>query len=318
MLQPDGNTLVRIDPSLIRPMAQGQPRTHFSERDLRELQESIRVSEQRQPAIVCPLSAEEQASDPHHREYELLAGERRWRSVLRLKIPLLCRVLPRQDDADTLLESILENESRVDLSPYEKAHAYSRLQRLYKCSEAELARKIGKHVVLVNDALRLSRLDPVVLALIHPSLPNQKRLRIATALKLEGYPPEEQRRLAPRLIGVPWRKAEAIIKHGAEATARPLSQERTPPDILRKLRIYSERAATDTDRFLDWREHDLVEQVAKTPPEQINEVIESLELAIGNLSGMLGRLRKAQDRKTSAVAEPKRPTILAVARPLEA
>lgn len=245
----ESDVVVEIHPSRIRPMAQGQPRTYFNLSQLKELMESIRENDQKTPAIVRRLTDKERAADPSNREFELIAGERRHRACTELKRGLRTFVVDDPGEGGRLLLAILENESRVDLSFYERAVAYSELQRLHKCSDMALARKIGKDPVEVNDALRAARLHPKVFELLHPSLSRQKSLRQGVALKLAGYSEEVQRRLGPKLVGMPWKKAEKIIDDEAGESPKARSRPRMPSDVIKLLESFAEGLGTNVDRI---------------------------------------------------------------------
>src|SRR5258706_6088675 len=95
-----------------------QPRRHFSEAEIAELEASIRDKGVLQPILVRP-------SPRKPAEYEIVAGERRWRAAQRAglrTIPALVRVL---DDNRAFQISIVENVQRETLNPLEEAHAYA-------------------------------------------------------------------------------------------------------------------------------------------------------------------------------------------------
>ena len=99
-----------------------QPRRELTPEQLSELEESIRQNGLLQPLVV--RRAQEDA--PDGAEWELVAGERRWRAVRRLgwaEVPVVVREL---DDRAMLVLAIVENVQRADLSPLEEAAAYRR------------------------------------------------------------------------------------------------------------------------------------------------------------------------------------------------
>jgi ParB family chromosome partitioning protein len=142
----------------VRPNRQ-QPRTAFAQASLDELAESIRLHGVLEPIIVraIPLTAYEGSG----RQYELIAGERRWRAATlagRATIPAL--VLPETTtDQATLELAITENLQREDLHPLDEASAFGRMQRELGYSYTQIAERLGKSKGYVQNRLRLLQLD---------------------------------------------------------------------------------------------------------------------------------------------------------------
>jgi ParB family chromosome partitioning protein len=132
-----------------------QPRRHFDETELADLAASIREKGVLQPILVRPV-----ASIPG--EYQIVAGERRWRAAqlagLRA-IPVLVREL---DDLDVLEIGIIENVQRTDLNPLEEALAYKALIDRFGRTQDVVARVVGKSRSHVANALRLLALPEAV------------------------------------------------------------------------------------------------------------------------------------------------------------
>jgi ParB family transcriptional regulator, chromosome partitioning protein len=136
-----------------------QPRTSFVKESLDELAESIRLHGVLEPIIVrtIPLTAYEGSG----RQYELIAGERRWRAATlaaRETIPAL--VLPETTSDQAALElAITENLQREDLHPIDEAIAFGRMQRELGYSYGQIAERLGKSKGYVQNRLRLLQLD---------------------------------------------------------------------------------------------------------------------------------------------------------------
>src|SRR5687767_7178488 len=135
-----------------------QPRREFTAEQLQELEESIRQNGLLQPLVVraAPDGAAEGA------EWELVAGERRWRAVRRLgwsEVPVVVREL---DDRAMLVLAIVENVQRADLSPLEEATAYKRLMDDFDFTQAQVAESVGRERSTVANLLRLLSLPPSV------------------------------------------------------------------------------------------------------------------------------------------------------------
>ena len=132
-----------------------QPRRHFGEEELEGLAQSIREKGIVQPLLVRPT--EDEAAD-----FELVAGERRWRAAQRAglhEVPIVVRPL---GDSEVLEIALVENLQREDLSPLEEAEAYSRLLKDFGRSQGELATSVGKSRSHVANTVRLLSLPPPV------------------------------------------------------------------------------------------------------------------------------------------------------------
>jgi ParB family transcriptional regulator, chromosome partitioning protein len=132
-----------------------QPRRRFGEEELEGLAQSIREKGIVQPLLVRPLADADA-------DFELVAGERRWRAAQRAglhEVPIVIRPL---GDSEVLEIALIENLQREDLSPLEEAEAYSRLLKDFGRSQAELATAVGKSRSHVANTLRLLSLPPPV------------------------------------------------------------------------------------------------------------------------------------------------------------
>lgn len=128
-----------------------QPRKEFSEEDLSELVASIQESGLLQPLLVRPVK-----SRPDR--FELVAGERRFRSVQRLgweDVPVLVREM---NDETLLVLALVENIQRAQLSPLEEAEGYQTLLEQFKLTQDEVAKAVGKSRSTVANLLRLLNL----------------------------------------------------------------------------------------------------------------------------------------------------------------
>src|SRR5258706_4820775 len=152
----DQETLAQLPVSALRP-GKYQPRTRMDETSLAELAESIRSRGMIQPVVVRPVGDS---------QYEILAGERRWRAA-RLasleRIPALIREVP---DEAALGIGLIENIQREDLNPMEEASGLKRLVEEFKLTHEEVARAIGRSRVGVTNLLRLLDLAPAWQALV--------------------------------------------------------------------------------------------------------------------------------------------------------
>ncbi|HEX4184487.1 MAG TPA: ParB/RepB/Spo0J family partition protein [Stellaceae bacterium] len=139
---------------LIRP-GMFQPRRRFAEAELEALAQSIREKGILQPLLVRSLTAQET-------DFELIAGERRWRAAQRVglhEVPIIIRQI---SDSEALEIALIENLQREDLSPLEEAEAYRRLIDEFGRTQASLAEALGKSRSHVANMVRLLALPAPV------------------------------------------------------------------------------------------------------------------------------------------------------------
>jgi len=132
-----------------------QPRRTFKEDDLEDLANSIREKGVLQPILVRP------APDAPG-EYQIVAGERRWRAAQRAglrAVPIMIREL---DDLAVLEIGIIENVQRADLNAIEEALSYKVLIEKFGQTQELIAQTVGKSRSHVANTLRLLSLPDSV------------------------------------------------------------------------------------------------------------------------------------------------------------
>ncbi|MFQ5565730.1 MAG: ParB/RepB/Spo0J family partition protein [Paracoccaceae bacterium] len=125
-----------------------QPRRDFPDLELNELAESIRQRGIIQPVVVRPAPA-----SPG--DYQIVAGERRWRAAQRARLHRIPVVVRDLDDRTVLELAIIENVQRSDLNPIEEANGYAQLIERFSYSQYEMAEIVGKSRSHVANTLRL-------------------------------------------------------------------------------------------------------------------------------------------------------------------
>jgi ParB family transcriptional regulator, chromosome partitioning protein len=152
---PEGLELMELPLDAIRPNPL-QPRTHFDEAALAELAASIREVGILQPILVRPLPG-------HDDSFELVAGERRWRSARRAGLDVIPAIVQeRTTDLHALEVALIENLQRTDLNPLEEAAAYQQLIDEFDLTHEKVAERVGKNRVTVTNTLRLLQLPASV------------------------------------------------------------------------------------------------------------------------------------------------------------
>jgi ParB family chromosome partitioning protein len=206
----------------VRPNPQ-QPRHTFGDDALNELAASIRAQGVIQPLIV------RQVGD----DYELIAGERRWRAARVAGLTQVPVVARAAGEADMLRLALVENIQREELNPVDRATAYRRLIDEFGISQEDLARSVGCSRTAISNTLRLLRLPPEILA------------RIASGHLSEGHgrallsvPNESERHMIWRRIerdGLSVRETEELVRRAGErprATEPRASRRAGPPPEL--------------------------------------------------------------------------------------
>lgn len=169
------------------------PRKHFDKAALQELAESIGKHGVLQPILVRPNAADG--------NYELVAGERRWRAAKLAKLERIPATVRELADAEVLEIQVIENLQRADLHPLEEAEGY---EALMKCQHAdghaytadEIAAKVGKSRSYVYQRLKLTALTPKAREAFFAG-----QLDASKALLVARVPADLQEEVLERLIG---------------------------------------------------------------------------------------------------------------------
>jgi ParB family chromosome partitioning protein len=132
-----------------------QPRRHFDADALADLARSIAEKGIIQPLIV-------RASPARPGEYEIVAGERRWRAAQMAKLHEVPVLLRDFSDIEVLEVAIIENIQRADLNPVEEAAGYSQLMTRFGHTQEKLAEVLGKSRSHIANAVRLLNLPEEV------------------------------------------------------------------------------------------------------------------------------------------------------------
>lgn len=151
-----GTALMPIE--FIRP-GTFQPRTHFSEEALEDLAASIKQHGVLQPLLVRPIQGEVD-------QFEIIAGERRWRASQKAQLHEVPVIIQEFDDATALEIGLIENLQREDLNSIEEAAGYARLMDQFSYTQEKLSEKVGKSRSYVANTLRLLKLPTQVQALV--------------------------------------------------------------------------------------------------------------------------------------------------------
>ena len=214
--------LTTLDITQIRP-GRYQPRRVMVEDELRELAESIRAQGLIQPVIVRELGLS---------DYELIAGERRWRACQLAGLTEIPAVIKAVNDEAALAMGIIENIQRADLNPVEEAQGYKRLVDEFGLTHENLAQAVGKSRSAISNSLRLLSLPEQIQQHI-----NQGLLEMGHARALITVPVLAQLQLAAAAIREAWSVREMERQAQAWQQNAPLSAQKASKavdaDVLR-------------------------------------------------------------------------------------
>ena len=202
-----------------------QPRKDFSEESLRELADSIK-----EQGLVQPLIVRQTGSD-----FELIAGERRWRAAQLIgltDVPVLVR---EADDRTALELALIENLQRENLNPLEEALGFSQLIEQFHLTQEEAATRVGKSRAAVANALRLLKLPSGVQESIRTG-----RLSVGHAkviLSLDN--PVDQKTAADRVLAgsLNVRQTEELVGRWAQPASSARPKPSTPSPASRDAHI---------------------------------------------------------------------------------
>jgi ParB family transcriptional regulator, chromosome partitioning protein len=214
----------------IRP-GKYQPRTRMDQQALAELAASIRVQGIMQPLLVRPVGRD---------QYELIAGERRWRAAQLAglaEVPVLVRDV--QDNA-ALAMALIENIQREDLNPIEEATGLQRLIGEFRMTHEQAADAVGRSRSATTNLLRLLKLAKPVQAMLMQGALEMGHAR--ALLALEGA---RQIEAANRIVaqGLSARESEALAARLARGPATRRRQK-TDRDLARLEEEISQRLGT--------------------------------------------------------------------------
>ena len=151
---PAKNGLTKVAVTSISP-SPFQPRKVFSDESLNELASSLKQHGMAQPMVVRPKPGVAG-------QYELIAGERRWRAAQRVPLHEVPVIIQDIDDKTAMEIALIENLQRVDLNPLEEARAFQRLIDEYSYKHDQLATVLGKSRSHITNLLRLLQLPESV------------------------------------------------------------------------------------------------------------------------------------------------------------
>jgi len=201
-----------------------QPRKEFDEESLQELKSSIKAQGVMQPIVVRPTGKD---------QYEIIAGERRWRAAQLAEMEKIPAVIRKADDESAVAMSLIENIQREDLNPLEQARGLQRLIEDFKLTHQQCADAVGKSRTSVTNLLRLLSLAPAVIRLLVTGdieMGHARALLVLDDIRQE----KAAREIASKQLNV--RQAESLVRRiVAEDEGQPAEKIRKVDPDTRNL-----------------------------------------------------------------------------------
>ena len=205
-----------------------QPRTHFDEKALQELSESIKVL-----GIIQPITVRKEGQ-----KYKIISGERRYRASKLAGLKTIPAYIRLVNDQELLEMALVENIQREDLDPIEVALTYQRLLEEIGLTQDSLSQRIGKERSTITNSLRLLRLSPDVQQAVREGIISAGHGRAIISLE----DADNQQILFKKIIN------EKLNVRQAEELAKKLKnpkQAAVPKELPHKLRK-AEKSLVDT------------------------------------------------------------------------
>ena len=206
-----------------------QPRQDFDQAALQTLADSIG-----EHGVLQPIVVREYTDPSLMGNYEIIAGERRWRAAKMAGLNEMPVVIMTGDDLKAAKVALVENLQRRDLNTVEEAMAYKALIEKFDMTQEELARQVGKNRSTITNILRLLELPDEVLKLLREDKISMGHARALLALEVE----EDMLLLADRIVNMDYsvREVERAVKN-INARYNAAEEDEEPAERVQK-RIY--------------------------------------------------------------------------------
>ena len=200
-----------------------QPRTHMNQEALAELAASIKAQGVVQPIIVRELTSG---------NYEIIAGERRWRAAQMAGLDTVPAVIRKIPDEAAIAIALIENIQREDLNPVEEATALQRLIQEFRMTHQQIADSVGRSRAAVTNLLRLLSLNEEVRQML-----DEGKMDMGHARALLALNGASQGQAARRVVeeGLSVRETEDLVRKLLEkgTHARRPARASIDPDVRR-------------------------------------------------------------------------------------
>lgn len=204
-----------------------QPRSRFDDGSLEELASSLLEVGVLQPVIV----------ESGDKGYTLIAGERRWRAAKRAGLATIPAVIRDATGGHTLVEALVENVQRMDLTPLEEARAYQQLLEEYGMTQEAVAARVGKSRPTISNTLRLLQLPGSIQQLVEEGDLSAGHARTLVGMEDERFSVH----LAEKAVAEGWsvrqmedavRARKGMESRGEASTLGPKVRSLRPVEII--------------------------------------------------------------------------------------
>ncbi len=204
-----------------------QPRVYMDKQALAELGESIKSQGVIQPLLVRPLTQTEGARD----QFEIIAGERRWRGAQLAGLSTVPAVIRDITDQTAMAVALIENIQRENLNAIEQARGFKRLLEEFGLTHQEVSEAVGCSRTAVSNLLRMLALHPVVQKMVENNIMDMGHARTLLAL-----PEERQLEVANKVNSnnLSVRQTERLVKiwiNSKKTTTTPTGHQQVDADI---------------------------------------------------------------------------------------
>jgi ParB family transcriptional regulator, chromosome partitioning protein len=190
-----------------------QPRTHFDQKALQELSESIKVQ-----GIIQPITVRQLSRD----SFQLISGERRLQASKLAGLTTIPAYVRTADDQQMLEMALIENIQRENLNAIEIALSYQRLLTECQLKQDDLGERVGKNRSTVNNYLRLLKLPESIQVGLRDELISMGHARAIIGVE------DEQIQLAifNKIIAEGWsvRRVEQAVKEINNPAIEPVAK----------------------------------------------------------------------------------------------
>lgn len=220
--------LIRANPN--------QPRRRFSEESITVLAESIA-----EVGLLQPIAVTRDGDAG----FVLIAGERRLRAAKRAGLTEIPAVIRTVDDRGSLIEALIENIQREDLSPLEEAAAFQQLLEDHGMTHEEVGARVGKSRSSITNSLRLLQLPAAIQGLVERGELSAGHARALLTIEDRGYAEHVAQRAADEGWSV--RQVEEAARQRKDAdrpSANPVIKEVRPVEIIELEQRLAERFGT--------------------------------------------------------------------------
>ena len=211
-----------------------QARVQIDDEALQELADSIKAQGVIQPVIVREHGLS---------QYELIAGERRWRASQMAGLTEIPVVIKTISDETALAMGLIENLQRENLNPIEEAQGLKRLADEFGLTHETIAKAVGKSRSAISNSLRLLSLPEPVQDMLY-----QRRLEMGHARALLTLPVVEQLELAQKAVKNGWSVREVERRSQvAQQAKQPESKKAISPDIRRLNDVLTDKLGVNAE-----------------------------------------------------------------------